>query len=147
MITLPNLPFGLDKPAQPAAPAALANSQTQNGKPNETREAFQKFVAGTFFKQMLKSMRNTLGKPAYFHGGQAEEIFRGQMDQEVAEQLAAKRGGSMSESLFKAFATRLKIDADSQTRQSQSAKTADESATHPANSPPSSASPTPVDAA
>lgn len=145
MITLPTLPFGLDKPAQPAAPAALANVKTQDGKPNETREAFQKFVAGTFFKQMLKSMRNTLGKPAYFHGGQAEEIFRGQMDQEVAEQLAAKRGGSMSESLFQAFATRLKIDAEQQNKHARNA--VGQTATRPSSSPPTSASPTPVDAA
>ncbi|MFQ5732943.1 MAG: rod-binding protein [Planctomycetaceae bacterium] len=79
----------------------------------ELRDAFQKFVAGTFYKQMFKAMRKTVGKSAYFHGGQAEEIFRSQMDQEVAEQLAEQRGNSFSETLFRSFARNLKMRMDS----------------------------------
>ena len=34
---------------------------------------------------MLKAMRSTVDKPAYFHGGQAEEVFRSQLDQHLAD--------------------------------------------------------------
>src|SRR5690606_35299167 len=42
----------------PAAPAV--------GKAREVREAFTQFVGETFYGHMLKSMRSTVGKPAYF---------------------------------------------------------------------------------
>jgi Rod binding domain-containing protein len=70
------------------------------------REAFQDFVAGTFFKQMLKSLRATQGKPAYFHGGQAEEMFQSQLDQQVAEDLAKTHGAPFADRLFEAFSNR-----------------------------------------
>ena len=55
----------------------------------DAREAFQAFVAGTFYKQMLSSLRSTVHKSEMFHGGRAEEVFQGQLDQQVAEDLAA----------------------------------------------------------
>lgn len=75
---------------------------------SSVRDAFQKFVAGTFYKQMLKSMRKMHDKPAYFHGGQAEEMFQGQMDQQVAEDLSIKHGAALTEPLFQAFTAKLR---------------------------------------
>jgi Rod binding domain-containing protein len=69
----------------------------------DARETFQDFVAGTFYKQMLKALRKTHDKPAYFHGGQAEEAFRGQLDQQIAEDLARTTGAAFSDELFTAF--------------------------------------------
>ena len=40
------------------------------------------------FGQMLKSMRKTVGKPAYLHGGRAEEIFTQQLDEVLAQTLS-----------------------------------------------------------
>lgn len=64
------------------------------------REAFMQFVGQTFFGQMLSSMRKTLDKPKYLHGGQAEEIFTGQLDQVLAEKMATAQGGHFAESLY-----------------------------------------------
>ncbi len=47
----------------------------------EVQETFERFVGVTFFRQMLKSLRNTQSQAAYFHGGRAEEVFRGQLDE------------------------------------------------------------------
>ncbi|MBI1900467.1 MAG: rod-binding protein [Planctomycetia bacterium] len=66
----------------------------------QRREAFMQFVGQTFFGQMLSSMRKTLDKPKYLHGGQAEEIFTGQLDQVLAEKLATAQGGHFAESLY-----------------------------------------------
>ena len=62
----------------------------------ELREQFTQFVGEAFYGQMLKAMRATVGKPAYFHGGRAEEVFQGQLDQHMAEHLTeATRGASL----------------------------------------------------
>jgi Rod binding domain-containing protein len=68
--------------------------------PEEVREAFTQFVGESFYAQMLKSMRSSLGKPAYFHGGRAEEIFTGQLDQTLAEELADKSTQRLIDPLF-----------------------------------------------
>jgi Rod binding domain-containing protein len=60
-------------------------------------------VAGTFYKQMLKSLRSTVDKAEYFHGGRAEEVFEAQLDQQVAEDLAARQGGVFADKLYDAF--------------------------------------------
>ncbi len=64
------------------------------------REAFTSFVGETFFHQMIKAMRTSVGKPAYFHGGQAEEIFRGQLDQALTETMTAASASKFSKPLF-----------------------------------------------
>ena len=66
----------------------------------EVREAFTSFVGQTFFQQMFKAMRSTVGKPAYFHGGQAEEIFRGQLDQTLSEEMTAAKSSDFSRVMF-----------------------------------------------
>lgn len=63
-------------------------------------EAFDQFVGDTFFRQMLKSLRSTTGKPAYFHGGQAEEIFQSQMDELLITDMVKATRDSFSADLF-----------------------------------------------
>ena len=70
------------------------------GGKDPLREAFTQFVGETFFGQMIKAMRSTVGKPAYFHGGQAEEAFRGQLDQKLAEHMTAASAERFAEPLF-----------------------------------------------
>lgn len=66
------------------------------------REAFQSAVAGTFFKMMLKSLHKMHDKPAYFHGGQAEEAFQNRMNELLAEDFARTHGAPLVESLYRA---------------------------------------------
>jgi len=73
----------------------------------QAKEKFQEFVAGTFYSLMLKALHKTHDKPAYFHGGQAEEIFQGQMDQQVATELSKSNGAAFSDSLFTVFQNQL----------------------------------------
>ncbi|MBI3464527.1 MAG: rod-binding protein [Planctomycetes bacterium] len=74
------------------------------GDDRAVREAFDSFVGEAFYGQMLKAMRKTLGKPAYFHGGQAEEIFQGQLDQVLSEKLTAAGAKSITEPMYQLFA-------------------------------------------
>ncbi len=75
----------------------------------EVKEKFQQFVAGTFFSEMVKTMRKMHDKPAYFHGGRAEEIFQGQLDQGVVDSLAADHGEAFSDPLFSAFSQQMRL--------------------------------------
>jgi Rod binding domain-containing protein len=66
----------------------------------ELRKQFTQFVGEAFYGQMLKSMRATVGKPAYFHGGRAEEVFQGQLDQQMAQHLTEASAEKFADPMF-----------------------------------------------
>lgn len=72
----------------------------------ELRRQFDAAIAGTFYRQMLQSLRKMHSQPAYFHGGRAEEIFRNQIDEQVADDLAQEHGRAFTDPLFEQFASR-----------------------------------------
>lgn len=67
------------------------------------RQATQEMVGTTFFSQMLKIARDSKFKGTIGHGGRGEDIFGGQLDQE----LARRAGGGMKNSLSEAIYDRL----------------------------------------
>lgn len=83
-------------PTTPKPPSAQA-------KDVQLRQAFNAFVGQTFYGQMLQAMRKTVDKPAYFHGGQGEEIFQQQLDRIVGEKLANANGSNLSGAMYKLF--------------------------------------------
>lgn len=82
--------------AAPKAPDAKADDE-------KLRATFQDFVGQTLFGETLKSMRKTQQKPAYFHGGRAEEIFQQQLDQVLAEKLSRASAGPLAGPMFELF--------------------------------------------
>jgi hypothetical protein len=78
----------------------------------DLRKQFTQFVGEAFYGQMLKAMRATVGKPAYFHGGRAEEVFQGQLDQHMTEHLTEATAEKFSEPLFKRQFPHLASKAD-----------------------------------
>jgi peptidoglycan hydrolase FlgJ len=79
------------------SPSTSLNGQ---GNVDALREQFTQFVGETFFGQMLKSLRTATDKPAYFHGGRAEEVFQGQLDQKLAEHLTEASAEQFAEPMF-----------------------------------------------
>jgi flagellar protein FlgJ len=67
----------------------------------EVQKTFRTFVGEAFFGQMLKAMRSTQGKPAYFHGGHAEEVFRGQLDQELSKAMTEASADTIADPMFR----------------------------------------------
>jgi Rod binding domain-containing protein len=88
----------------------LGQSVEKSSQDLTTREAFQDFVAGTFFQQMLKALRSTENELPYIGGGQAEKVFRSQLDQFVSEDLAKTHGAPLVDELYKSFAGNHHID-------------------------------------
>ena len=85
------------KPLRPSAPTAA--QQLDDAK--EVQKTFRTFVGESFFGQMLKAMRTTQGKPAYFHGGQAEEMFRSQLDQTLAQEITETSADKIADPMFR----------------------------------------------
>jgi Rod binding domain-containing protein len=89
-----------------ASSAASRLSGHSHDSKGDVKSNFQDFAAGTFYKEMLKSLRKMHGKPAYLDGGQAQKIFEGQLDQQVAEDLAHSHGRQFADGLYQAFLQR-----------------------------------------
>lgn len=84
-----------------AAPAGNGKSGLQ--QTSELEEKFTEFVGQTLFGSMLASMRKTLGKPAYMHGGRTEEVFQQQLDQVIVEDLTEASADSIAAPMFDLF--------------------------------------------
>jgi Rod binding domain-containing protein len=92
------------------AAATMPNTMTPGVKPPAAgsdnprlRKAFDNFVGETFYGQMLKSMRSTLGTPAYFNGGRAEEVFTQQFDQVLGQKLSHSGADHLAAPMYHLF--------------------------------------------
>jgi peptidoglycan hydrolase FlgJ len=81
--------------------ATKTTAQDQVDGARKLQDAYHDFVGKTFYGEMLKSMRSTVGKPAYFHGGQAEEIFRSQLDQHLTDHMSDASAEGFAEPMFR----------------------------------------------
>ena len=80
---------------------AAASAAQQLESAEEVRDTFRKFVGEAFFGQMMKAMRSTQGKPAYFHGGHAEEVFQSQLDQVMSEHMTEASADQIADPMFR----------------------------------------------
>lgn len=85
---------------KPLRPGAVSAEQ-QLASATEVRDTFRKFVGEAFFGQMLKAMRSTQNKPAYFHGGHAEEVFQSQLDQVLSEHMTEASADTIADPMFR----------------------------------------------
>jgi len=67
----------------------------------ELHKAFTDFVGQTFFGELLKQMRATVGKPAYMHGGMGEDIFQSQLDQVLVERITDSSAATFSDPMYR----------------------------------------------
>lgn len=88
-------------PSGSRSAAPPSDSRTE-GSP-ELREAFQDFVGQTFFAEMIKACRSGQQPSAYFNGGRAEEIFQGQLDQVLSEELSESSADKIADPMFELF--------------------------------------------
>lgn len=88
----------------PTSPSGPRLPETSSSDRAELRKAFDQFVGETFYGQMLQAMRKTQNKPAYFHGGRAEEIFQQQFDRVLAEKLTTATADQFTGPMYQLFA-------------------------------------------
>lgn len=64
------------------------------------RKAANEMVGVTFFGQMLKMARTSRLKGKFGHGGRGEDIFGGQLDQELARRAGTGMKNSLSDAIY-----------------------------------------------
>ncbi len=109
----PNVPQGDNGAAQDGADKAGSSLKAQRDSKepppkDELQERFTEFVGQTLFGSMLASMRKSLEKPAYMHGGRTEEVFQQQLDQLMVEELTESSAGTIAEPMFDLFSLQRK---------------------------------------
>jgi flagellar protein FlgJ len=87
-------------PVRPLRPSPSSHEDEVAGA-RDLQSAYRDFVGKTFFGQMLKSMRQTVGKAAYFDGGKTEEIFRGQLDEQLADHMTKSSADKFADPMFR----------------------------------------------
>ncbi len=93
----------LNKPADKPADWDVSKLDKPAANPEKLRETFNEFVGSVAFGQMLSSMRKTVGKTPYMHGGRAEEVFQNQLDQELSKQMTESSAAQFADPMFKLF--------------------------------------------
>ncbi len=93
------------RPTQSVASQSFAELSSSIKPPEgtELEEKFTQFVGETLFGSMLASMRKTVGKPAYMHGGRTEEIFQNQLDQKIVEELTEASASTIAKPMYDLF--------------------------------------------
>ena len=79
----------------------VSSEQQRVDDARELQQAFQDFVGKSFYGEMLKSMRSTVGEPAYFHGGNAEKIFQQQLDHQLGDEMSKSNAGDLAAAMFR----------------------------------------------
>lgn len=85
---------------KPLRPGPATNAERVESA-RELRDVYREFVGKTFFSQMLKSMRSTVGEAAYFHGGQAEKVWQGQLDAQLSEHMTEASSSQFADPMFR----------------------------------------------
>ena len=108
-------------PAAGKAAELNAAETNRQREAEEVRDKFTTFFGETFFQQMVKAMRTMTDKPAYFYGGRGEEVFRGQLDQQLAEEMSKAGASQIAEPMFEqAFPTLARMLSESESPHGES---------------------------
>lgn len=83
-------------PQRPIAAPARAGMPSRDEALRRTCETFE----AIFTQQMFKAMRSTIGDGGLLQKTQADEIYAGLVDQQVAQDLASTGSLGISEKLF-----------------------------------------------
>lgn len=96
-------------PIGPMAATSLVQQMRSPIPPSDThdparlKKEFENFVGETCFGQMLRSMRKTVDKPEYTHGGRGEEVFQQQLDQLLVERITEASAERFADPMFELF--------------------------------------------
>jgi len=99
-------PASLTAPSLPGPSSPVLAPRAGGHDTPELKEAFTDFVGQSFFGELVKQMRATLDKPAYFHGGLGEDIFQSQLDQILVERISDASAASFSEPMYELLLAR-----------------------------------------
>lgn len=105
-MTTPTATWSLTTP-QLAQPAKLQDSVARAAGSESQGEVRRKdvgeFVGNIFYGTLLREMSDSKLKGKYFHGGRGEEVFRGQLNMELAKRMGQSAGDPIAEKMYEAL--------------------------------------------
>lgn len=78
------------------------NQSDKLAKEEKLKKACAEFES-IFINNLLKTMRASIPKSTFLHGGLDEDIYTSMFDQEVARKMASGRGIGIGEQIYKQF--------------------------------------------
>lgn len=88
-----------------------AQRPAAKGQKDELREAAEQLVSTTLIMPLFDQLRSDPLAANLFHGGQAESVFRRQLDQTLADRIAGSSGFDLVDSIYDQFAKYAKASA------------------------------------
>lgn len=79
----------------------------QDKRARQVRQSAEQLIATTFIMPLFKRLRNDPLATKLFHGGQGEDIFQQQMDQILADRMAASANFDLVDSVEQFFTGRI----------------------------------------
>jgi hypothetical protein len=61
------------------------------------------FVGNVFYGTLLKQMQDSKLKGKYFHGGHGEDVFKGQLNMELAKRMGQSKNDPIANQMYDAF--------------------------------------------
>ena len=98
------LPVAADRDV--STPFSDVLHQSQSAKPlteEDARDAARGLVSSAFLLPMLAQVRASAMENDLFHGGQAEDIWRQQLDTLIADEIVKKADFPMVEAIYRDF--------------------------------------------
>lgn len=96
-MTLPSL-------AKASATGADALKPNRAAGRDVLRERVGDFVGNVFYGTLMRQMQSSKLKGKYFHGGRGEEVFQGQLNQELATRMGKSVADPIAKKMYEAFA-------------------------------------------
>jgi Rod binding domain-containing protein len=78
----------------------ITEASPVNNDLKRLRNAVGEVVGSVFYGTLLKTMRNSVMKGPYGHGGRGEEIFAAQLDGILAGEMGKATRGGLTEALY-----------------------------------------------
>ncbi|HVP10116.1 MAG TPA: hypothetical protein VMV94_02900 [Phycisphaerae bacterium] len=91
-----------------SAPAGLARSSSI-GSHKDVRTRVGEFVGSIFYGTLLREAQKSSLKGKYMHGGRGEEVFQGQLNQEIAKKLGRAQNNAITDELTKEIEKYLRL--------------------------------------
>ncbi|MBX3396902.1 MAG: rod-binding protein [Phycisphaerae bacterium] len=93
-------------PGLAKAPGAGADGLKPNREAGRDvlRERVGEFVGNVFYGTLMRQMQSSKLKGKYFHGGRGEEVFQGQLNQELATRMGKSVADPIAKKMYEAFA-------------------------------------------
>lgn len=68
-----------------------------------SRQAVGEFVGNVFYGTLLRQIQESKLKGEYMHGGRGEEVFRGQLNQELAQRMGRAKNDPIATKLYESI--------------------------------------------